>query len=774
MAFWDPARWRLRVVLMRWRAWVGVSRVRRRVVYLLAFVFVLLVFPGVVGATAMALVDSGTAASSSIDALGWMNIRDSAGVRLSDYLFASSDGSLFDPIETVVSTVLGLEFIGYMVIVTTAVWAIGFVISFQWLDPFGRALTGVADSLTGQIATPILMTVAAAIGAFFVGWFVLRGYHAKATMQIATMLGVAVLGPVFLAEPLADVLSSHGLLAQGRDLGISVAAGLNGNAAPNPDQLIATMQGDLADNFARRPVQVWNFGHVVDESPRCAAAWTAGVRAGTDSGVLNGLRACGDTAAFAKADNPGFGQIGSGLVLLFCAAVLLCFGVYLGLKIIWAALDSVYHGFMSIFGFAAGGFVYGPTQTFLVRNIVDSLVAAGRMAAYTIFLGVYVLFLGNLFREARGQVMVVLVLGAIVEVVAILQLKRLSAGLSRGNEWIANRFSLAVQGAGSGKGGGSGAALGMGPGGASHSLSGAGLITGLAAVNTINNNPIAAMLLGNKRNPLDPHARLRNRAELGGWRANALINERGWNVNYMRTREQLMEAARSAVREHRGRHTARSAAAAIDRVVNRGGSLTDLGSSLIDAGFTDQEMIIDAIRAYNYRQNFAPSVWDGDKYIGEAAASLAVLKLGRSPANMALFQQTAHRLANRRYIDHVAESELTREERGYLQDYFRAPTRDKIRGIEALAGGSTITRDAAGAIVQSNPDYPLPAQFEGWSQERGQLMNRFIMPHLAGQYLHAANAGDLARASELLQTMANSEYWTGNVKLTPSKAIPRF
>lgn len=26
----------------------------------------------------------------------------------------------------------------------------------------------------------------------------------------------------------------------------------------------------------------------------------------------------------------------------------------------------------------------------------------------------------------------------------------------------------------------------------------------------------------------------------------------------------------------------------------------------------------------------------------------------------------------------------------------------------------------------------------------------------------------------LLQTMANSEYWTGNVKLTPSKAIPRF
>ncbi|WP_327115556.1 hypothetical protein OHB12_01875 [Nocardia sp. NBC_01730] len=773
MAFWDPVRWQLPVLLGRCRTWVGASRARRRVVSFLAIAVVLFVFPGVVGATAMAVGEGdSTTAGSSIDALSWMNIRDSAGVQLTGYVFATSGGGLFNPVETAVSTVLGLEFVGYMVIVTSAVWAIGFAISFQWLDPFGRALSGVADSLTGQIATPILMTLAATIGAFFVGWFVVRGYHAKATMQIVTMLGVALVGPFVLAAPLAEVLSSDGLLAQGRDLGISVAAGLNGHVAPNPDQLIATMQGDLADNFARRPVQVWNFGHVVDESPRCAAAWTAAVRSGEDSRVMNGMRACGDPMAYAKANHPSMGQIGSGLVLLFCAAVLLCFGAYLGIKIVWAALDSVYHGFMSIFGFAAGGFVYGPTQTFLVRNIVDSVIAAGRMAAYTIFLGVYVLFLGNLFHEAHGQVTLVLVLGAIVEVIAILQLKRLSAGLGRGNDWIANRFALAVQGGG-GKGGGSGTALGMGPGGTSHSMA-AGLMTGLAAVNTINGNPIAGLLLGNKRSPLDPNARLRNRAERGGWQSNALINEKGWNVNYMRTREQIIEAARSAVREHGGRHTARSAAAAVDRIVNRGGGMGDISTAMIDAGFMDQEMIIDAMRAYNYRQNFAPSVWDGDKYIGEAAASLAVLKLGRSPANMALFQQTAHRLAKRRYIDHVPESELTRAELDYLHDYFDTPTRDKIRGIQALAGGSKIIEDARGNQVQSNPGYPLPAQFKGWSQERGELMNRFIMPHLASRYHTAADAGDLKEASNVLHTMANSEYWTGNVKLTPSKAIPRF
>ncbi|WP_327115715.1 hypothetical protein OHB12_02410 [Nocardia sp. NBC_01730] len=731
------------------------------------------VFPGVVGAVAVAQTHSGMAAGrSSIGMLSWMNIRDSSGVRLTDYVFATGHGSVLNPLETIVSLILGLEFIGYMVIVTSAVWLIGFAISFQWLDSFGRALTGVADNLTGQIATPMVLIVAAGIGAFFVAWFVVRGFVAKATMQVVTMLGVAVLGPIVLAEPLADVLSSHGLLAQGRNLGIAVAAGLNGHASPNPNQLVATMQGDLADNFARRPVQVWNFGHVVDQSPRCAAAWSAGVQSGDDARVLNGMRTCGDSAAYAMADNPSLGQVGSGLVLLLCGTILLVFGVYLGNKIMWAALDSIYHAFMAIFGFAAGGFIYGPTQTFLVRNVVDAFVAAGRMAAYTVFLGVYVLFLGNLFRQAGGQVGVVLVLGAMVEIVAILQLRRLSASIGRGNNWVANRFALAIQGAGGSGGGGGGTALGMGNMGAGHSLPGAGLMAGMAAINTVGANPITALLF-RRRSPWDLDSKLRHRVDMLTLKANEKILGKGWSVNAMRVREGYIEAARSAAKEYGFTH--RGAAAAVDRVINRGGSLGDVVTSMVDAGFKDKDMMVGAMRAYNYREQFGPSVWDGDAYIGEAAASMSILKLGQTPTNMALFQHTAHRLANRRYIDHVPSSALTQAERDYLDDYFENPTRDKIRGIEALASGSTITRDPrTGALKQSNDDYPLPEKFEGWSQERGLLMNRFIMPHLSQRYLAAANKGDLHEASEILQIMAHSEYWTGNVKLTPSKAIPRF
>ncbi|MFE7798665.1 hypothetical protein [Nocardia sp. NPDC057440] len=455
-----------------------------------------------------------TGGASQIDGLSWMNIRDSSGVPVANYLFTSDHGGPLNPGATVVWAIIGVEFIGYITIVTTAIWLTGYALSFRWLDTFASALRGVADAVTGQIATPVMLVSAAAIGAFFVAWFIVRGYHAKAAMQVVMMLGVATVGPVFLIDPLEDVLSSNGLLAQGRDLGISVAAGLNGNSRPDSRQLVATMQEDLADNFARRPLQVWNFGHVVDQRPACQSAWSAGVMGGDEGELKDGMRTCGDAAALTKANNPTLGQASTGLMLLICSGILLLFSAYLAIKVVKTALDAIYHGFMSIFGFAAGGFVYGPTQTFLIRNIVDSFIAAGRMAAYTVFLGIYLLFLGNLFAQAGGQVMAVIIIAGAVEIVAISQLRHLSRSLSTGNDWIANRFALAIQGGRAASAGSGGTAIGMGStpsAGASH---GAKAMTGLATLSTINSSPVTAWLAAGTLNPLNPLARGKKAVDL--------------------------------------------------------------------------------------------------------------------------------------------------------------------------------------------------------------------------------------------------------------------
>ncbi|WP_227983636.1 hypothetical protein [Nocardia spumae] len=753
--FWDTARWLPAVVVRRCGRWVGATRPRRILARVLLGAVVLFVLPICVGAVATAQTRTDAAGASTIDAVGWMNVRDSAGVAVSDYVFVTDHGSLLHPANTAVSTILDLEFAGFMAIAVTAIWLIGYAISFRWLSLISAPLTGVADTLAGQIGTPLVITVAAAVGAFFVAWFVLRGMFSKATLQVVTMLAVALFGVGYLADPMADVLSPHGLLAEGRDVGVAVAAGLNGDPDPDPAAVVATMERTLADNFVRHPLQVWNFGHVVDESPTCRAAWSAGVAAGSDDRVAGGIQRCGDAAAYTKARNPNAGQVCTGLLLLLFAAVLLLFGVYLSGKIVVAAAEAIYHAFMAIFGFAAGGFVYGPTQTFLVRNLIDAFVSAGKMMAFTIYLGVYSLVLDDLFKQVPGHGIEVIFLGGAVMMVGVVLLRRVGTNVAaRGNQAVAQIGSVLASGQAAPAGGGGGS---MAAGAAASSAS-QRLITALAAINTLNANPVTEYVMGRTRFPLSSRAGLRQEAETANMRLAAESGRRGWLLNYNRTREQIIDSARSAAGEYG--HTPLGAAVAVDRVIDRGGGLGDLDSALTSAGFTHKQMRLDAIRAYNYRTSWGPNMWDGDKHLGQAIASMSVLKLGRTAANVALFQRTAHRLANRRFADpDLRFSSFDAEEQALLRAYFANPTKPVIEGINQVATGAATTLPGISGTVAS---------------DRAALMNRFINVHLSRRYLEAAEAEDLPAASEILRKMALPEYWMGTSTLTPSKAIPSF
>ncbi|WP_433631272.1 hypothetical protein [Nocardia sp. CA-120079] len=754
LEFWDTARWRPRAVLRRCGHWIGATRLRRIAARLLFAVFVIFVVPMTIGAVATAQTQTDSAGSSTIDAIGWMEVRDSSGVPLANYVFTTNHGNVLHPGNAALSTILDLEFAGFMATEVTGIWVIRYVVSFRWLDLIAQPLTRVADTLSGQIATPIVLTLAVSIGAFFVAWFVLRGHFSKATLQVVTMLAVGLFGVTYLAHPMADVLSSDGLLAQGRDVGVAVAAGLNGQANPNTDAIVTSIEGTLADNFVRYPLQVWNFGHVVDESPACRAAWSAAVAAGSDDKVASGMKRCGDIAAYAKADNPNAGQICTGLLLLIFAAVLLMFGVYLSGKIVVAAAEAIYHAFMAIFGFAAGGFVYGPSQTFLVRNLVDAFVSAGKMIAFTVYLGIYALVLGDVFKQAQGHGIAVIFIGGSFMLVGIVLLRRMSRNLAAAPGRIAGRIGGVLASGHAAPAGGGGGPM-MGSGGMSGSQR---LVTALAAINTVNASPVAEYLMGRKRSPLSSRAGMRQQAELANMRMAVEADRFGWIRNYYRTREQIIDSARSAAATYG--HTPMGAAVAIDRVVDRGASLGDAEAALFSAGFKDKEMRTNAIKAYNYRTSWGPNMWDGDKHVGQAIASLGVLKLGETPANVALFKRTAHRLAERRFADPDLQfSSFTMPEQQFLRDYFDNPTEPVIHAIRDVVSGTGNT---------------LPTLTGTVTRERAALMNRFINVHLSREYLAAAEAEDFATASGILQKMALPEYWTGSSTLTPSKAIPTF
>ncbi|WP_026343283.1 hypothetical protein [Nocardia sp. BMG111209] len=751
-AFTDAGRWRPGVVWRRTGEWLGATR-GRRVAARLVFAAVAPVGIAMVAGVATAATRTDAAGTTTIDAISWMNVRDTSGIALSDYVFATNHGSLLHPSDSVLSTVLDLEFAGFMALVVTAIWLIGYAISFRWLDLVARPLSDAADALSGRVATTPLLLVAATAGAFFVAWFVLRGQIAKATVQIVTMLAVAVAGVLCLAHPLADVLSDHGLVVQGRDVGLAVAAGLNGDADPNPDSVAAGMQGTLADNFVRHPLQVWNFGHVVDDSPACRAEWSAGVAAGSDDRITAGMRRCGDAAAYAKAENPNAGQICTGLLLLVFGGLLLVFGVYLAGKIVVAAAEAIYHGFLSIFGFAAGGFVYGPTQVFLIRNVVDVFVAAGKMIAFTVYLAVYALVLDDVFRQAAGHGVAVIFIGGAVMIVGVVLLRRAGRGVAAQGGRIADQLGSVL-------------ATGRAPAPAGVSMAAAGaaaagtgrLLTALMAVNTLNASPVTEYLMGRRRFPLSSRSRLRQQAELANMETSVEAGRRGWMLSYYSTREQVLDSARTAAAEHG--HTALGAAVAADRVIARGGNLGDVESALAAAGFADKNMRIDAIEAYRHRTDLAPNLWSGDRFLGEAIASLNVLKLGRTPANLALFQHTADRLANHRFADpDLRFARFTPAEQAYLHRYLATPAKPLREALDRVATGAATTI----------PGLPGPI-----SAERAAMLTRFLDVHLGREYLAAAQAGDLPAAAATLRKMALPEYWSGGSRLAPAQTIPEF
>ncbi|MBF6224242.1 hypothetical protein IU470_03795 [Nocardia abscessus] len=598
---WDIAGRKQRTVVRRLLEAARMVSVRRNLLRVLIGALVIYAIGIFSGGAAEGGADTPSAGRglSAIDGVAWMDIRDSSGVPLSNYMFVTDHDGLLDPEGAGKSMVLGLEFTVFMLIVISAIWVTGFVMSFQWLDWLGKPLETVTERFADQFATPLMLTVSVAIGAVAVAWFVVRGYQAKATAQVLTMLVVAVIGATYLVHPLAYVLASDGLLVRGRDVGISVAAGLNGNPAPDSGMIVAGLNSTLADNFARHPLQIWNFGHIVDDVPPCRLAWSSGVAAGNETQVARGLRNCGDSYASTKIKNPSVGQIGTGLMLLVFGAILLLFQCYFAMKVLLAALSAVLHALLAIFGFAAGGFIYGPTQTFLVRNLVGMVADSASMVVYTIFLGCYLLALDSVFRADPAGGMAIIFVGGMLLIAGFVLLRRLDRSLLGGQSRIVERVRAAVAGT---PGAISGATTGMDESGIRNSLSPGKLAsTGMRILTDfqmLNSHPVTSLVF-RRPNPFTYFSKasqamnyLNYEMLLGNVPDSAA---RGWMARLTQGKNAHDEAARAAVDEWGGLNP-RAAAAAISSVIDLGGDGGDATGSLRVAGFS-AGMTARAIRA---------------------------------------------------------------------------------------------------------------------------------------------------------------------------------
>ncbi|TXI56457.1 hypothetical protein [Mycolicibacterium mageritense] len=293
-------------------------------------------------------------ASSNAEALNWTGIKDDQGVPLGSYYLATIDiyqaakdsapdvswnpgtwgewlvsmGSSMGggALASVLLTAESGLFIGLL---TISVWVFRLAANSIWLTFFATLARPFVDAIFIVIAKAGLLLWLLPIAVFAGGWvIVVKGAGARGWMMILSAFLVAILGIAFVSDPVALMYGDHGLLAIARGAAFQVAEAAVHNGPSNTRPLdgaspLDVFTGDLITAVARKPFQVWQYGHVLDGA--CDAAWTSTmISHPSEDAPIRAMEDCGNFAGAQHASNLNGNNVWLG-ALLFCAAFLFAY-----------------------------------------------------------------------------------------------------------------------------------------------------------------------------------------------------------------------------------------------------------------------------------------------------------------------------------------------------------------------------------------------------------------------------------------------------------------
>ena len=224
-------------------------------------------------------------------------------------------------------------------IIALALWVMKITVSAYWLTVIGeiaRAIATAVIQVTSQIG---LLVLAVPIGVFAGVTTIRRGEAGRGWTMILVALTMPALSVAVFADPAGMMYGQDGLLAFGRRVGFSVAeAATHNGSAGGPDALTAS----LITHTVREPLQLWNFGHVVDRVGSCGAAWSAAVRTGVSDGPVKAMAACGDRSAVVYAQHLDGSNLWTGAVFVFAAVLLGVFMVVSGWAVLKVSVKAIW------------------------------------------------------------------------------------------------------------------------------------------------------------------------------------------------------------------------------------------------------------------------------------------------------------------------------------------------------------------------------------------------------------------------------------------------
>lgn len=377
---------------------------------------------------------------------GWIDVKDSSGIPVSQYFIAVDQGNAFSVIPGVnndkkaniaLAPILELEYGLVKITCQIALWIIGYGLSFKWMNfiarPFQK-LGEATESLTNSTAILALaLTLAGGVAAFSV----VRGRHSKAAYQVGSALVItALMGSIF-AQPVAQLLGENGYLSKARDVGISISSGITDGTGTSPagsEASINKLQTSLADGFLRTPTQLLNFNANVDKNG-CKGVWNTGIRNGDRDKLKDAIEKCGASGKKMKyaADHLTGDRLASAAAIEFLAGILLLFGCFLIGKIVLTTVIALTNAILlpvvGTLGVVAGGL-----QGMAFKCLCNIGLALIKLPLTVIYAGAYASLLGSMLK-VDGNPVQILLLATVLLAIAIVAFRRIDSGLknSHGN-----------------------------------------------------------------------------------------------------------------------------------------------------------------------------------------------------------------------------------------------------------------------------------------------------------------------------------------------------
>ncbi|AFM20191.1 hypothetical protein Mycch_5526 (plasmid) [Mycolicibacterium chubuense NBB4] len=353
-------------------------------------------------------------------ALGWTGLRDTDGVPVAFYFLSmvsvreaatnnGQDISMLDPstwmpwmaaaMERAVDNATASWWLGmiagtFIFIMAAALWFLRFALSTGWLVAvatfatplYNAVMTLVHSMMLGPIAITICVTVA--------GYHILRGQPGRGWAMLGTAGVLTVLLATVFSDPIGDLYSEHGLLALGRGTGLEIAQAATGAPFASGGSLDAKLDALMANVVTagvRHPLQVLNFGMVVDDVGGCRQAWNTAITGagGVDGpGPAHAMASCGAPQALAYAQRLGGSDATIGLLLVLVATVVAFFYFYVGLSAMMVGIKSLYFGILVGPSFLIGMLGFGRALVFAKHCGTELFMHVVQLMVFEVYLAV--------------------------------------------------------------------------------------------------------------------------------------------------------------------------------------------------------------------------------------------------------------------------------------------------------------------------------------------------------------------------------------------------